>query len=437
MCDTFVVCPEASASGTMLAAKSADTEVNEAQVVCRQPRRRHAPGRLARLTHISIPEAEATHACVHAKSFWPWGVEIGFNEHGLFGGDEAVWTIAHEAVDGVVILDLLRLMLERAATAREAIEVLDEVLFRHGQGGNCELRGNSHFDGSYLLADATEAFVVETAGRHWAALPVARSAAISNALTIGADWALASAEVRARGLDFAASFHDEEHAQGSSAPRRHAAACAFLAEHAGRLGLAEMAALLRHHEPNFAPGAPGPAGNICMHAAPGEHGFGQATGAMIVESGPDGVMGWVTATAATCLSLFKPVFADLDLPAHGPAPAEQADERSLWWRHERLHRRAIADFACLQPEIRASFDAIERAFFDAAAGIRTAPAAERQEFMAECWRAADAALEGWLRRLDARPVAFRDAAFAAMWDKFNRHAGFAGPGLAADLARTA
>lgn len=34
-------------------------------------------------------------------------------------------------------MDLVRLMLERASTAREAIKVLDNLLSLYGQGGEC------------------------------------------------------------------------------------------------------------------------------------------------------------------------------------------------------------------------------------------------------------------------------------------------------------
>jgi dipeptidase len=95
---------------------------------------------------------------------------------------------AAEPCDGLITGDLLRLMLERAENCSEALEVFGEALSRHGQGGNCELRGNSHFDSSYLVSDRHTAFVIETAGRDWAAREVKGVGAISNAMTIGQDW---------------------------------------------------------------------------------------------------------------------------------------------------------------------------------------------------------------------------------------------------------
>lgn len=72
---------------------------------------------------------------------------------------------------------------------------------------------------------------------------------------------------------------------------------------------------------------------------------------------PAGARHWVTATAAPCLSLYKPVAVDdpLDL---GPPPRDRDDGRSLWWRHERLHRRVIGD-AAQCAAIAAERDAVE------------------------------------------------------------------------------
>ena len=82
------------------------------------------------------------------------------------------------------------------------------VLEQFGQGGNCELAGNSHFDGSYLIADGSEAWALETAGRQWVARKLTDLiGSISNVLGIHSDYDLSSLPER---VDWAATFGEME-----------------------------------------------------------------------------------------------------------------------------------------------------------------------------------------------------------------------------------
>ena len=63
-----------------------------------------------------------------------------------------------------------RLALERADTPSKAVDVLAELLVIHGQGGaDCEHASGLICQNSFLIANQSEAWVFETAGRHWAA----------------------------------------------------------------------------------------------------------------------------------------------------------------------------------------------------------------------------------------------------------------------------
>src|SRR5262249_53214238 len=153
-----------------------------------------------------IPQARRTYEVVLDKSFWLFGGEIGANEHGVAIGNEAVFSNRPSKGDGVILIDLLRLMLERARDRHEAVRITAEMLKTYGQGGNCELRGNSHFDGSFIIADKTGALVLETAGPDWATREVDSFTSISNAYTIRDDWTeISMAGQNGDRIDFAAS----------------------------------------------------------------------------------------------------------------------------------------------------------------------------------------------------------------------------------------
>lgn len=152
-------------------------------------------------------------------------------------------------------------------------------------------------------------------------------------------------------------------------------------------------------------------------SAPCMHGGGAVTSSVttaswVAELRPEGGRHWVTGTAAPCLGLFKPVAADRPL-ALGPSPVDRADS-SRWWRHERLHRRVLADPQRLGARFLAERDEIEArwlaeppdpadAFAEAdealtrwTAAVENAPSGDVRPFWARrYWRArsARAALE--------------------------------------------
>ena len=62
-------------------------------------------------------------------------------------------------------MDLVRLVLERAKTSREAVTVCSSLLEEYGQGGGCAEDDSSWcYENGFLFADKTEAWVLETAG---------------------------------------------------------------------------------------------------------------------------------------------------------------------------------------------------------------------------------------------------------------------------------
>lgn len=101
-----------------------------------------------------------------------FGAEMGSNDKGVVIGNEAVWSDykSHESdVKRLLGMDLLRLALERSTTARNAIDVITNLLEKYGQGGPCDKDDPcfSYFN-SFIVADPSEAYVLETVHNIWA-----------------------------------------------------------------------------------------------------------------------------------------------------------------------------------------------------------------------------------------------------------------------------
>jgi secernin len=428
MCDTLVALPPTTRDGGVLFAKSADCEVNEANALVRVPRQAHAPGEMVRITHLVIPQARRTHELLLTKAFWTYGCEVGVNEFGLCMGEEAVFTTEmREEKDGIIGPDLMRLGLERARTCGEAIEVMTRLLEEYGQGGSAELKGNSHFDSSFLLSDASEAYILETAGRKWAVRRVRDTASISNMFGIRRDWDRSSMSGEKGSLDWAASYGLPDVPPTLGAPERCRTTGETLARSRGQITARTIFDLVRHHGGGYHPATAPVHSNVCIHAGPQKDRWWQADGVMAADVKGDDILVWVTGTSGNCVSIFKPIFPGMDLPDIGPLPTERFDPASLWWKHELLHRRAMADFASVVPEIRADFDRLEEAFLAEAPSVRAGSTAEKRDFSVSCFRRAMEATETWIGRLRARPdLSFQDPAYRAMWAKVNAAAGLTG-----------
>jgi dipeptidase len=431
MCDTLAVLAANTARGAALFAKNSDRERNEAQFLQMIPRAEHPADAALQATYIAIPQARSTHACLLSRPFWTWGAEMGANEYGVVVGNEALHaTIPAQRRRALIGMDLVRLGLERGASAAEALEVMIALLEAHGQGGDCGHLGRFYYHNGFIIADPHEAYVLETVGRGWAVERVAGARALSNAYSIGDDYDRVSPALEMGGrFDFAARFLDPVRDAASFGRGRCARGGALLDAMAGRAIPATMMAALRDHgeaaepDPAWTP-ADTVGRTICMHAAEGAR-RSQTVGSMVSELRPGRAVHWVTATSAPCLSVFKPVLFASGLPEHGPCPTDHADPDSLWWRHERLHRAALADYAAFTAEIAPERDALEASFIARIDDLApdAAPASAKAAVEA-CWREADALEQRWVERLKGgkrRPRG--QGAFTRSWARLNHVAG--------------
>ena len=269
MCDTFVALPPVTRDKSVLFAKSADCEVNEANAIVRIPGRKHMKGEAVRVTHLVIPQAEEIYEIFLTKAFWTYGCEIGINEYGLAMGEEAVFTTEmDEEKDGLIGPDLMRIGLERARTCQEAIEIMTWLLEQYGQGGSAELKGNSHFDSSFLMSDTGEAYILETAGRKWAVRKVEQFDSISNMLDISTNWSRCSVDPGTNKTHWAQTFGLPEVPPTLGSPDRQCITYDALKENEGQITASTMFNIMRHHNDGYHPATADAHRNICIHAGP-------------------------------------------------------------------------------------------------------------------------------------------------------------------------
>ncbi|HEY0902640.1 MAG TPA: hypothetical protein VGE14_01975 [Marmoricola sp.] len=396
MCDTLV---SLTAEGPLFA-KNSDRDANEPQVLRWYPAADHPPGSRVRCTWAEIEQVPHTHAVLLSQPWWMWGAEIGANEHDVVIGNEAVFTRrgGDRGDEALLGMDLLRLALERATTAEDAVQVIVELLERHGQGGSCS---HEHprfsYDNSFLVVDRQHAFVLETAGRRWATEHVTgRGRSISNGLTIPG---------------FARAHADPLRGRVASCASRRARTEAA----AGRaVQPGDLMAALRDHGSTSGPRwslVNGALSAPCAHAG-GLVTATQSTASWVADL-RDRPRHWVTATSAPCTSLFKPVTVSSPLEVDPvPMPDNHMDPAYRWWRHERLHRLVLHDHPAALARFGTERDRVEATWL------------ADQPDPAEAFAAADELEHGWLADLvgaglaDRRPTWLR-----RQWRATDRAAG--------------
>lgn len=351
MCDTICVTKDHTQNGAALFAKNSDREPNEPHVITFVPGGK-AAGATLKCTYIEIPQAQRTNAVLLLKPDWIWGAEMGVNEYGVAIGNEAVFTKAKNPGEALTGMDLLRLALERADGAEAALDVIVKLLKEFGQGGNCGYSKDFRYDNSFLIADSKSAFILETSGKNWAAVPVTDKAAISNRLSIrGAHTMRCGIN---EGEDFAKRFTEPVFSHFAQGKQRRCQSLGAVSE--GPATVKSMIAALRTHAPGVGGRefSRGSVGSVCMHAG-GIIGD-QTTGSFVAvlrEGAPMTI--WVTGASVPCISAFKPVFFGYN---QTPAFEDERKGREYWLCRERLHRAILAGLVDLNA-LRARRDALE------------------------------------------------------------------------------
>lgn len=428
MCDTFI----RPIDGGFLFAKNSDREANEAQALEYHPPADFPAGATLECTYKTVGQVPHTRGVILSRPFWMWGAEIGVNDAGVVIGNEAVFT--KEPLDlGATLtgMDLLRLALERADTARQALDTITDLLEVHGQGGVCGYTDKRFsYHNSYIIADSNEAWVLEAAGYYWAALKIDKAYSISNGLTLERDLTLHHPELITHALEkkyvknetdfsFASTYSDWLYTRFSSCSIRRARTGTLMAS--ASQGVENAFAMLRDHQDPEQDTLRGFHHNrVCAHAAGSPpRKSGQSTGSLVValrQGRPPEV--WATGTSAPCTGIFKPVIMAA-LPETVGSPGAEWSDESLWWRHEVLHREVIRNYQHRLPTFRAERDELEASFVRGFAEVEEQGSAAQEQFVSECFKRADEVEANWLGKLPST----KSGSHTPHWRRMNARAG--------------
>ena len=420
MCDTWLALGDVTLSQNVIFGKNSDRPIFDCQPLVFFPRKEWPANSHIQTEYVELPQADVTYAHLGSRPYWCWGYEEGINEYGVVIGNEAIFTKTFRDAAaspqkgrqpelGLLGMDLIRLALERSRSARQAVEVIGELIENHGQFGS-GVPTKSHreggYDNSFIIADPHEAWVLEAVGKRWAARCNSNGyASISNQPSIRDQWDLGSRDLQAfaveqgwwpddeqASFDFARAYIDERVPRQVSHIRAMRSG-QLLAEKAGQITPGWMRRIARdHYEDTFLQGPYFDAADpdlltLCMHVSPADFTWGNTASscvAVLPKSRAELPVFWWT-PGPPCNGCYVPFF------PHGSrlpeivsnagtfgdkviAPPEAEPDTfspdSYWWLFRRLMDNVKGDpINCLPDRypvrnhrVRTVFDRLEREF---------------------------------------------------------------------------
>lgn len=415
-CDSMVALGSRTTTGTTIFAKNSDRPAAECQPLAHAPAARHAPGSRLRCQYVEIDQVEQTLGFTGARPSWLWGLEHGVNEHGVAIGNHTIFTRDPVAETGLLGMDLVRLGLERGATATAAVDAIIELIEQHGQGGSGYADTHWPYHNSFLVADAREAFLLEASASRWAVKrATAGGLSASNHATIGTDWerlghdtvehAIAKdwwEEPTGVRFDFARAYRSTDLAPPVISSGRYGTTCRALAGEP--LDLAAVQRVMRDHHHGGDVHVPGLAPDderyfsVCMHADP----VGTTTASMVVELHGDAsrpLVAWMALTSP-CIAPFLPVVVGAKPPAELLRGEADSSSGGAWHRFKALLTDVEKDWTRRGPFVRSfwrEFEAAEvprwRSAIESLPPDRSARAEAAEALMSAAWAKASAALD--------------------------------------------
>ena len=137
--------------------------------------------------------------------------------------------------------------------------------------------------------------------------------------------------------------------------------------HNNKMNVTDAFSILRDHGSlDYSPDSHFLMNQVCAHSANKiARNASQSTASMVTSLKKEDYTFWATGTSAPCTSIFKPIWFNGDvLPYIGPKPEGKYTPNSLWWDHEKLHRRVLMDFQKRHQILNNRRIELEKEFYD-------------------------------------------------------------------------
>jgi dipeptidase len=284
-----------------------------------------------------------------------------------------------------------------------------------------------------LLADPREAWVLETAGRYWAAEKVRDVRSISNGLSIGNSFERCHQELiehaRQKGgckdadkFDFARCYKDPLYTHFSGSDSRSGICRQELEKRRGSIDEAVLMDILRTHHASVEGKQYQKSSlkSVCMHAGGliGDH----TTGSYVAALGETSCNYWITGASTPCLAVFKPFWFMNNNPV---AFSEDRQDEAInyWQKRELFHRMVISRQIPRLDEYLQSRDKLETEWQQAVKQMNANQSGddEKRNFMLKAWQQEDQLIDTAIRENSANPIQMKGAPyFRSYWQRQER-----------------
>lgn len=349
-CDMIVALGQATVNGHTLIGLNSHRLPRQGQTLCLQKGRPFALGETLRTQHLVLPQARQVFTVLGSQPLGCWGYQHGLNEFQVAIGCSSWQSKLESANPCLTGPDLVRLALERSRNACQALELLTDLISRHGQGRfpSCPEATADHV---FLIADAQEAYAVEAAGSFWAWHECHDIRAMSDLCLVRQDWQRLApglaGEVIAKGwwqddgskLDFASSLHQAA-PEEKLAWKRWGRATRLLEEQNGHIDAQFIRRLLRDHFEGTAnevdPLDPLAVGQpLCQHGCGNRWATAASCVAELSGQADHPVLAWC-AFGPPCHHVYFPIFLDGEMPEVFAQADALGRPDSPWWRFRQL-----------------------------------------------------------------------------------------------------
>src|SRR5262249_49173709 len=132
--DMAVALGDATVEGQTLFAHNSDGPAQDMQVIQRLAGRAHELGEKVATQFIELSQSRQTFTVLGSQPERFWGSSHGVNEHGVAAGCTRLSSKLKIDKPGLLGTDLVRLALERSRSAHQAVDLITDLIERHGQG---------------------------------------------------------------------------------------------------------------------------------------------------------------------------------------------------------------------------------------------------------------------------------------------------------------